>query len=92
MRKIVACGQRLRREGLVLVAAGSARWPMGGCAGPPGARDTVRRDACAGQYPAGPVTHRPTQPYCSLTLEGQAHPGKTRGLIRHIDNIGSRLT
>ena len=68
MRKIVESGQRLRREGLVLVAAGSARWPMGGCAGPPGARDTVRRDACAGQYPAGPVTHRPTQPYCSLTL------------------------
>ena len=51
MRKIVACGQRLRREGLVLVAAGSARWPMGGCAGPPGARDTVRRDACARSVP-----------------------------------------
>ena len=51
MRKIVDCGQRLRREGLVLVAAGSARWPMGGCAGPPGARDTVRRDACARSVP-----------------------------------------
>ena len=73
MRKIVETGQRLRREGLVLVAAGSARWPMGGCAGPPGARDTVRRDACAGQYPAGPVTHRPTQPYClTLVLPGGA--------------------
>ena len=51
MRKIVESGQRLRREGLVLVAAGSARWPMGGCAGPPGARDTVRRDACARSVP-----------------------------------------
>ena len=51
MRKIVETGQRLRREGLVLVAAGSARWPMGGCAGPPGARDTVRRDACAWSVP-----------------------------------------
>ena len=71
MRKIVETGQRLRREGLVLVAAGSARWPMGGCAGPPGARDTVRRDACAGQYPAGPVTHRPTQPYIGPAWRGR---------------------
>ena len=42
MRKIVETGQRLRREGLVLVAAGSARWPMGGCAGP-----LVRAILCA---------------------------------------------
>ena len=49
---------------------------MGG-AGPPGARDTVRRDACAGQYPAGPVRHRPSQADC-LTLSCLVEPRTTR--------------